>query len=803
MRALFFPAVVALLCCVPAAAAGGNAAREIVLDDCAYASSEAARKTWRPIQEDTPAMETARSGDGCILAFPCNFSKNSHWRVGWDRDGSWDLSDAREILLAITEPSGRGARMLMYFRSGEGWYSGSFSAPGGNATIKLSPKRFRIEGTPAGWSRIDGIRLCVLRDEAADGTVHVGKVWADVRASHVAVWRNSAGIEREGGVPEYVKMTADALDRLGLAYRIADDAAVAAGALKGKKVAILPLNPVMPKECAGPVRKFVAGGGKLVVCYCLPDPLGELLGMSLGGAMHGEKGAKLSGIVLKGAGGREVKADQFSWIARILKPGAGAEVAGYWTDESGAPAGDAAVTRHANGYFVGHVLTRSDPVNKDRLLMEMLGDVYADAWKEVCAHRLEKLGHAAGVRGVEELKKAIEKSRPNDARQRKGAREMALQADIIASRAVKLMGAGKTAEAADLLAKAQGDYIKAYAMSVSPRVPEMRAVWCHQATGVSGMTWEQAMKRLADNGINATLPNMLWGGGAEYESDVLPMVAEAREKGDQLAECVAAAKKHGIDVHVWKVNWRLWGNAPEAFRKKLTDEDRLQRNQKGEVIDWLCPSHPANLKLELDAMLEVARKYDVAGIHFDYIRYPGNEGCYCDGCRKRFEESSGVKAEKWPTDVTDGALREKYLQFRRDNITALVEAVSREARKLKPGIKVSAAVFWHWPSARNEVAQDWKLWIEKGYLDFVCPMQYTESAADFTHKLKSTMSWAGGRVPVVPGIGATLGLMPEGTLEQVLIARKHKAAGFVLFNYERLLADEHLPLLRLGATAPR
>jgi uncharacterized lipoprotein YddW (UPF0748 family) len=296
---------------------------------------------------------------------------------------------------------------------------------------------------------------------------------------------------------------------------------------------------------------------------------------------------------------------------------------------------------------------------------------------------------------------------------------------------------------------------------------------------------------------------MLWGGGAAYKSDVLPMVAEAREKGDQIAQCVAAAKKHGVEVHVWKVNWRLWGNAPKAFRKKLEREGRLQRDVKGEVIDWLCPSDPRNLKLELDSMVEVAGKYDVAGIHFDYIRYPGNEGCYCDGCRKRFEKSRGVRVVKWPSDVTGGALKEKYLQFRRDNITALVEAVHREVRKARPGIKISAAVFWHWPSARNNVAQDWKMWVEKGYLDFVCPMQYTESAADFTHRTKSTVGWAGGRVPVLPGIGATIGLMPDGTLEQVLIARKLKTGGFVLFNYDRLLADEHLPLLRLGATAPR
>ena len=34
------------------------------------------------------------------------------------------------------------------------------------------------------------------------------------------------------------------------------------------------------------------------------------------------------------------------------------------------------------------------------------------------------------------------------------------------------------------------------------------------------------------------------------------------------------------------------------------------------------PLHPQNFQLELDSMLEVARKYPVDGLHFDYIRYP-------------------------------------------------------------------------------------------------------------------------------------------------------------------------------------
>jgi len=155
--------------------------------------------------------------------------------------------------------------------------------------------------------------------------------------------------------------------------------------------------------------------------------------------------------------------------------------------------------------------------------------------------------------------------------------------------------------------------------------------------------------------------------------------------------------------------------------------------------------------------------------------------------------------KNWPGDVTKGPMKQKYLEFRRDNITRLVAAVSEQARRIRPGIKISAAVFPHWLSARDDVGQDWKLWVEKGYLDFVCPMQYTDNALQFASETRQSAAWVGGRIPLVPGIGATLGNTPDGTLEQVLLARKQGASGFVLFNYD-LAMLEHLELLGLGAT---
>ena len=82
-------------------------------------------------------------------------------------------------------------------------------------------------------------------------------------------------------------------------------------------------------------------------------------------------------------------------------------------------------------------------------------------------------------------------------------------------------------------------------------------------------------RELAKAGFNMVLPNMLWAGRAHYASDVLPRSETFKEHGDQVAQCVAAAKKHGLEVHVWKVNYNLSG-APRAFVERLRGEGRLQ-----------------------------------------------------------------------------------------------------------------------------------------------------------------------------------------------------------------------------------
>ena len=204
---------------------------------------------------------------------------------------------------------------------------------------------------------------------------------------------------------------------------------------------------------------------------------------------------------------------------------------------------------------------------------------------------------------------------------------------------------------------------------------------------------------------------------------------------------------------MWKVNWNLGLAGPRGVPGQNCGARAACRSDSaGREEPWLCPSHPENQKLEIDSMVEVARRYEVDGLHFDYIRYPDGDHCYCAGCRERFASAAGTTIANWPEDVRrNGPQRQRWLDWRRDNINTVVREVSQQARKVRPGIKMSAAVFRNWPSDRDGVGQDWKLWCERGWLDFVCPMDYTPSDVQLGNWITSQLGWA-GKTPCYPGV---------------------------------------------------
>jgi uncharacterized lipoprotein YddW (UPF0748 family) len=574
----------------------------------------------------------------------------------------------------------------------------------------------------------------------------------------------------------YMNTVRQALDTVGVRYTVVNDLTVETGGLGCYDIAVFPYNFAVSEEEEEAIEAYVNAGGKVVIFYSISQRIAGLLGFRVGERKEGDFYALLLRAErLRGLPGQIA---QGSWNIRpIESPAPDAEIIGQWAGADGKPLDEPGLLISPRGAYLGHVLTEGDYYHKGRMLLAVLGELSPRVWSDATAGAL---GSAADV--VDEIERKVLARPMSDARWRARSALGEVRAGLAEAEGLASQGKAEAAIEAALAARERATL--AYVESAPEREHELRGVWVHEGYGVPGWGWERSIRVLHENGFNAVFANLLWAGIAHYPSEYLPVDARVATEGDQIAECLRWCKEYGVELHVWKVNYNLQ-NAPPEFVDRLRTEGRLQRHADGSEVLWLCPSDPRNFALERDSMLEVVRRYDVDGIHFDYIRYPHGEACYCDGCRERFPRDTGADVVTWPDDVLSDPLMSQYAQWRRDQITRLVGAVAEGARRIRPGTMISAAVF-SWPGAINWANQDWRHWIDEGLLDFVCPMNYTTSREELERMVVGEVNIVAGRIPLYIGIGEFIIAETHDLIDQFESARGLGADGFVCFSYEHL-----------------
>ncbi|OGV53570.1 MAG: hypothetical protein A2X45_04350 [Lentisphaerae bacterium GWF2_50_93] len=733
--------------------------------------------------ESLPSEAVKKDGR-TAFKFPCNFQSIKGNRNYWDITFVKDLSEMNGFSFEFkcTDPS-PVAMFSLYFHSGEGWYSKSFypSTDESWEKIRFSKDDFGTEGKPAGWDKIDTMRISAWLSEKKNTEFLVANFAADDKSSgKISVIVNDSEVKKrdseKDSIFQYTNTLTSTLDELGISYRLQGDLNLTPEKLKDAKLVIIPFSPNLDGKAADTLSAFIRNGGKLIVFYVMPSGLEPASGIKFDKFTRQPSPGFFSEIrptADKPISMMPEKTKQSSWNANEMILSGKGKVAAYWFDSKGKDTGIPAVVLTDNTIFMSHVLLTDDISNKKMLLLSMLGYFLPEFFKTSAEFAVSGIGR--------ETPEGIDES----------------------ARATKLINEGKFIEAITSAGDSRKKLVEAYCRSQSSVKNERRLFWCHSAFGVEGKTWDEAIKILADNGFTDVIPNMLCAGLAYYRSDVLPVAPEISRAGDQIEKCLAACRKYGIKCHVWKVNWNTIGKAPSDFMKKMKSENRLQVNFNGKGNShWLCPSSPENRQLEIESMLEIVRKYEVDGIHFDYIRFPDNDSCFCERCRAEFEKSIGEKLADWPKDARSDKYSLKWNDFRRNLITTVVAEISKKAKEIRSSIQVSAAVFGNWQVDRDLVGQDWKLWCEKGYVDFVCPMDYTDSNLKFKNLVAKQKPWA-GKTPFYPGIGIST-WNDHGNIQrlikQIEITRKNETGGFTVFEFSPECADYILPLCGKGIT---
>ncbi|MDO5565319.1 MAG: family 10 glycosylhydrolase [Planctomycetia bacterium] len=352
-----------------------------------------------------------------------------------------------------------------------------------------------------------------------------------------------------------------------------------------------------------------------------------------------------------------------------------------------------------------------------------------------------------------------------------------------------------------------GELETAYAQSIPSRKIEARLWWESNGTGIFPGDWDQTMKLLSDNGFNGIIPIMLWGGSALYPSKYLPKHPLCEQYGDQMEAACRAAKKYHVQLHPRRICFKLLGSSKE-FIAEMQKANRTQKDINGKDVAGMCPSLPENRELEVNLMLELATRYSVDGIHYDFIRYGMSDVCFCPRCQQQFRDlyykQTGTKLDDVAATVRKNSdVRKAYNAWRVELITSVVREVRRRVDQECPHVKISAAVFNSYPDCIDSVGQDWVDWIKKGYLDFVCPMNYSNDPAVFKSMCTRQQKYiADPSFPFYPGIGLNADgstQLPSDSIVQIEMARQLGAKGFCMFNLTPKTA-EAMPLFSQGVT---
>ena len=394
------------------------------------------------------------------------------------------------------------------------------------------------------------------------------------------------------------------------------------------------------------------------------------------------------------------------------------------------------------------------------------------------------------------------------------------------------------------------DVVRAAApSSTSPRVSETRGLWVVRSTLVHPDSVRAMVARAAGAGFNTLLVQVRGRGDAYYSGGIEPRAdgIQDRPAFDPLALTLREAHARGIEVHAW-MNVHLISSAsvisrapthlvnsrpgllavPKELARALYDVDPASSgyferivvhalaNPDGVEGLYTSPSAPEVKERVYAVAMDLVERYEIDGIHLDYVRYPSAAFDYSRGALDRFrtwidgritddQRAEFVSASEQNPLAFVEAFPEPWAEFRRDQITDLVERIYVGVKRRRPEVLVSAAVF---PDAQESFLhryQDWEGWLRRGIVDVVALMAYNPDDGLFDRAI-SHAAEVGGPERVWAGVGAYLTTY-EGILSKIDITQRIGVRGFLLFSYDWSVAygpaaGGKLFLERVGRGAP-
>jgi uncharacterized lipoprotein YddW (UPF0748 family) len=372
--------------------------------------------------------------------------------------------------------------------------------------------------------------------------------------------------------------------------------------------------------------------------------------------------------------------------------------------------------------------------------------------------------------------------------------------------------------------------LQAFAPGAQAQVTEARALWVTRFDYDSEAKIARIMEIAARAHFNIIYFQARAAADAYYRSSIEPCATLLCGKlggtptYDPLEVAVREGHKRGLQVHAY-LN-ALTGRAagiegqctplpepdPGNPRHVLLDHpewvmsDRTGRRlpcPNSEEYVWLSPSFPeVRTRLAMVAA-DIARRYDVDGIHLDRIRFPGDAWSWDSASRTEF----GKNPDKYPAE---------WKEYRIGLVSRMVKETYDSVVAVKPELTLSAAVWgiyddkWHWKTlaGKNDLMQDSRAWARDGYMDVLVPMTYSRIKAhcariDWGCMLDDQLEGAERETGHQMYIGIDASKGAREIVNQIRLARSRGVTGMAIFSFTDANNSNVWPLLESGVFANR
>jgi len=315
-----------------------------------------------------------------------------------------------------------------------------------------------------------------------------------------------------------------------------------------------------------------------------------------------------------------------------------------------------------------------------------------------------------------------------------------------------------------------------------------------------------------ENRFDHLLVQIRGRGDALYSSEIVPRNSELADSSfDPLDYVLKVGHENDIQIHAWMNMYILWSSENPPNNKnhlyythpEWIDDGELYKKSNDythtnfEKLNlkkglYLSPYHKEVTPYLLNVLSEVLEKYDIDGLHLDYIRYNNVENKYLNSVIKSDSRGTGVDSQIYLS--TEKAIENngdeinyrdfKYEDYKRNTITNLVMEIRKLTSAIRPDCKISAAVKPNIYLARDQFFQEWDVWLVEGYLDFVMPMNYVLSLRKFTSNIDLIYENFPEkyREKIIMGI-STYNQSSSEVVQKIDISKLREFSGISIFSY--------------------